>query len=575
MPIRSGLTAAVIALCTGLSTSAGAADAAAPDLKTEIDGVIHRVESATQGMIKWDGAERMDVHADGDASVADIMNARILIERPKAQPPEPAAHVVLDRIEVRRTPRPDGSFDLSIGLPKEAVLHAADDEEVRFTIKDATSHMILDAQSERAIEINLGFANARIEDKKSGNWVSFGPLTGAFKLDGAKDGSWTAPSNFDLKSIEFFSAKGPIGGTIDRLGMTGRAAGPDLAAANRVRDRWSALQQQDLPAPARADAVLDLLPDLLSQYSLSKAEFTVDGLTVRQGTGAPLFTLAKASFGGALTGLSGDNAALRITVKNDGMAVGPSVPNGNRIPRQAVLDLGLEDVATAPLRTILAAVPKMREGASDAGKDRARQQMMGAVAALTPTLRLYDLDFETPGVGIDATAQAKGSPLSPKGYTAGGEAKVRGFDQLGDLFGEGPATAYLPLLKELGEPEKASDGSPSQVVFHLASAPPKWITLNGQDISAWFIAGHAVPGEPRELKPAKPPMTGGDVNAVQHALAGAKIEVPDNGIYDGATSVAVARFQQQSGLNENGVVDAATRQKLGIKPEPGVAPAPK
>jgi peptidoglycan hydrolase-like protein with peptidoglycan-binding domain len=63
-------------------------------------------------------------------------------------------------------------------------------------------------------------------------------------------------------------------------------------------------------------------------------------------------------------------------------------------------------------------------------------------------------------------------------------------------------------------------------------------------------------------------MKGADVRAVQKALAAARIAAPQTGAYDAATAVAVARFQKQNALNIDGVVDAATRQKLGIKPEP-------
>ena len=45
-----------------------------------------------------------------------------------------------------------------------------------------------------------------------------------------------------------------------------------------------------------------------------------------------------------------------------------------------------------------------------------------------------------------------------------------------------------------------------------------------------------------------------------------------DGVYDGPTALAAARFQKQAGLNVDGVVDAATRDKLGIKPPPAPPP---
>jgi peptidoglycan hydrolase-like protein with peptidoglycan-binding domain len=63
-------------------------------------------------------------------------------------------------------------------------------------------------------------------------------------------------------------------------------------------------------------------------------------------------------------------------------------------------------------------------------------------------------------------------------------------------------------------------------------------------------------------------MRGTDVKNVQRALAAAKISVEQDGEYDSATAGAVARFQKQNGLNVSGVVDAATRRRLGELGEP-------
>jgi hypothetical protein len=197
--------------------------------------------------------------------------------------------------------------------------------------------------------------------------------------------------------------------------------------------------------------------------------------------------------------------------------------------------------------------------------------MLGAAAMLSPVFRIYQLSLATQEVGIEATAEAKGSPLSPKGYTAEGDVTVRGFDAVPNLVGDLPLADYLPLLKALGT------GGGSEVKFHLASAPQKWITLNGSDISGWFAGDDPAPGQPRSLRPVQPALEGNDVRAVQKALAAAGMTAPQSGVYDGGTAAAVVQFQKKNGLNADGVVNAVTRQKLGVKPEPpkpGGAPKP-
>jgi hypothetical protein len=186
---------------------------------------------------------------------------------------------------------------------------------------------------------------------------------------------------------------------------------------------------------------------------------------------------------------------------------------------------------------------------------------------LNPTFHVYDIAIDTQEVGVDLTAEAHGSPLAPKGYTASGDLAVRGFDAIPKLSGGIPFAQYLPVLREIGVEGTAPDGTP-RLRFHLTSAPTNWITINSNDVSAWFDGTETAAAQPRLLKPFDPPMRGPDVKIVQRALAAAKIPVEQDGEYSSATAGAVAEFQKQNGLNVSGVVDAATRRRLGELGDP-------
>jgi hypothetical protein len=148
---------------------------------------------------------------------------------------------------------------------------------------------------------------------------------------------------------------------------------------------------------------------------------------------------------------------------------------------------------------------------------------------------------------------------------------VRGWDALANVAVGTPFVEYLPLIEEFAEAVKAPDGSP-RLKFHLASAPPKWASVNGNDLSVWFEDSEPQSGQPRLLKPAEPPMQGGDVTDVQRALAAAQLPVEQDGVYRLSTATAVAHFQKQKGINVSGIVDAPTRLALGL-PAPGSRPA--
>jgi hypothetical protein len=120
MLVKLGSTAAGLALCLALASSAGAARLAEAEFKTEIDGLLDHLEASTHGVVKWDGADRMDIRQEGDAAVADITNARITIH---AQPAAPPATVAFDHIEIRRAPAPEARPGGAAGLrPGDAMV---------------------------------------------------------------------------------------------------------------------------------------------------------------------------------------------------------------------------------------------------------------------------------------------------------------------------------------------------------------------------------------------------------------------------------------------------------------------
>lgn len=535
--------------------------------KSDIEAFLNKLSVTTRGVLSWEGADTFEMRREGDAAIATISNARLTIHEAKE------SQLVFDHVEIRRTPvggNPEAAkFD--IAFPTQSTLTLPDGTKTSLSLKEATASLVLEEAASRFRETLLSFAGARLEHPSTGDWINFGPLSFTSKLASAADGSWSTPIDFELKQVEFFLTEGPFGGAIDRIAYNAVSSGPDVAALNRLRDRMDELRQQGEQAPeARADALLELLSSMPALFSLAKGEATVENLAVRAPSGEPLVGLSKASIGGAVTGLSGDAAAWRITLRQNGLTLANSILDPSKVPENVTLDFGLENVATGPLRTILEAVAKSRKEPSSADSQQATARMIGAAAMLNPIFRIYELALKTKDIGLAATGEAKGSPLAPKGYTAEADVVVRGFDALPGLLGNSLYGEYLPLLKLLGSSAAGSDTK-----FHLSSAPPKWITVNGNDISSWFGSSNPEPGQPRSLRPAQPPLQGDDVRTVQRALNAAKISAPQNGTYDGATAVAVAQFQKQNSLNVDGVVDAPTRDKLGLKPVPQSGPQPE
>jgi hypothetical protein len=434
---------------------------------------------------------------------------------------------------------------------------------------------VVEAQSGRGLETLVEIASVRIDHPKTGTWVGLGPLSMSSKLVAEPNGGWSGPVEFEVKGIEYFLPQVPIGGAIGRIAFSGRSAGPRLDELDKLRRTIDQLQAEDSKSPqARGAAFLETLSSISKPFSTIRGEVALEDLTVRSVTGETLVALRKAGSTTEITGLDTEQAALRFSVSHEGLELAPSLLENRKVPRGAVLDFGVAELSTQALTKLLHVLVSAThqwgsgESESEADKQQAVQQALGAAAMLNPTFHIYDIAIDTDEVGVDLTGEAKGSPLAPKGYTASGDLAVRGFDAIPKLSGGIPFAEYLPVLREIGVEGTAPDGTP-RLQFHLTSAPTNWITINKNDVSAWFDGTESAGGQPRLLRPSDPPMRGNDVKSVQRALADAKISVEQDGEYNPATAGAVARFQKQKGLNVSGVVDAATRRRLG---EMGDAP---
>jgi hypothetical protein len=560
---------AALIVAVALATPARAQEPDLDRFRAEIDAFLGRLGPSSNGVIKWAGSDPYQIRREGGVLTAAIANARLSFEG------QQAGHLTLDRVEIRQTgTREDGKLiELALLLPKEMALSEADGTETRIALTDANANALIEAGSGRGRETTVKIGSVRIDQAKTGAWVSVGPLSMASKLVAEPNGGWSGPVEFEVNEIAYFIPQGPVGGGINRIAFRGTSGGPQLEQLNKMREAIETLQNDDSrPPEARAAAFLALLPTITDPFGNIRSELVLDGLTVRSVTGEALVSLAKAAAAAEITGLDTEAASTRFSIRHEGLDLAPSILEEAKVPHRAVLDLGVGDLSTQALGKLLQAIAAMtgengaRDDDNQQRKQQGTQQMLGAVAMLNPTFHIYDIAVDTEEVGVDLTAEAKGSPFAAKGYTAGGDLVIRGFDAISKLSAGIPLSDYLPVLKELGVEEKAPDGTP-RLGFRLASAPPKWITINGNDVSAWFDGTERKGAQPRLLKPTDPPMQGNDVKSVQRALAGLKIPVAQDGVYNSATAAAVARFQKQNGIDVNGVVDGATQQRLGLAAE--------
>lgn len=570
--LRSVFAVAVIVLSVTGSAAAWAADA--DDLKAEIETYFKRL-----GSIEWQGADKFTVRQEGDEAVAVIDNGRFAV-RKDATTPKPAASIVADHIEIRRKPvsGDHDAFTYVISLPPSTILTASDGTELTLSLTGATATALVEGADKRFRELAASFAGGRLERKGAADWLKFGEVMLTSNISATGGGGWIGPIKLEAKALEFLLSDAPLAGKIDHIGYTGEAGGPSLADLDAFRDRIADLREKSAGDPAKnANRWLALLPKFFDVFEHSKGDLTVEGTTVKRPEGETLVTLAKATMDGSFTGIGSDKAKLRFKFGHEGLAIAPALVPEPQVPQRLAVDIGLEDVAGAPLRTILDAVGKAGPDASDADKQAVLPQIIGAAMQLKPVFKVYGLTVEFKEARIDGAGEAQRGPPAPIGYSASGDVTVHGFDALSGILTAQNDRNYLPLLKFIATPDTDADGV-KVLKFHLASETGKPLSINGNDVRGWVAGGNQFgrmpAGPPRVLRPTDPPETGDDVRAVQKAVRANVVEPLTDGVYDTATALAVARYQKQAGLNVSGVVDEATADKLGLKPpQPPPAPA--
>lgn len=553
-----GIGIALVLISGGvLSDTAVAADADA--LKGDIDAFFQRVEIATAGRLHWSGADGIDVHDEDGEATARINNGHFALRGPGGDA-KPVATITLDRIDIHRHPATTGSdmAELTVSLPTTSTMTTDDGNELTLTLKEAKATVLLEGAAERQREATLDIAGGQFDEKSHAVRVSFGPVSAHWKTIRGDDGSWRAPGDFAVDKLAFLIPEASLAGEIERIAYQAEAAGPDLSALDALRDKTEELRENFRDEPQkRLQAMAALVPQMLDLFSASKGMVTVERVSAKRPDGETLVSLGKAWFGGEAR-RDGDNAAFRLTLGHDGLALALSILPENQVPTSVELDFGVEDIALAAIRNLVTA-GQAAAAASPDDQQKYLPQIIAAAMSLKPVFHLYDALASFKDVGIAASGKAERAPPLPIGYAAAGDVTVRGFDALGQILTAGIARGHLALLKFLGEPGANAAGN-KIMQFHLASQLGKPITVNGNDLSEWF-GGKAPAGQPRLLRLSDPPATGDDVRAVQ------KVVMADgrtDGVYDVVTALAVMRFQKAHGLNVNGVVDASTREKLGL-----------
>ena len=177
-PPRPELAAAVVIVALALAAPGRAAQPDLDRFKAEIDAFIGRLGPTSNGVVRWAGSDPYEIRREGDALVAVIDHARLSFGTP-----EPG-QLALDRIEIRLVGQKEEGrlIELALSLPKKPTLVEPGGSETLITLEGARADAVIEAESGRGRETAVTIAGARIDQPKTGTWVSVGPISMESKL---------------------------------------------------------------------------------------------------------------------------------------------------------------------------------------------------------------------------------------------------------------------------------------------------------------------------------------------------------------------------------------------------------
>jgi hypothetical protein len=336
-----------IILATLLASQVRAADPALEAFKAEIDAIISGLAPGPNGVLQWVGADPFEIRRDGDTLVATITGARLIFHA------DEAVRLVLDRFEIRQTAAQDGK-GLAVLPPKQVIFAGSAGSQAKLTLEDGRVDALIDATSGRVRAMAVAITSARVDHPTTGAWLSTGPLAITSKLVTERDGRWVAPTEFELKKVEFSFPQAAGAGAINRIAFSGISAGPKVTEFERLRDALATLDKDKrAPPEARLANLLATLPTIPSVFSTVRGDTVLEGLSVRDNAGEALASLSRVEFATGESGLDDDVAAFRFTIREDGLKLAPSLVEARLVPHRVIIDFGVENLSRAALSTLL------------------------------------------------------------------------------------------------------------------------------------------------------------------------------------------------------------------------------
>lgn len=352
--------------------------------------------------------------------------------------------------------------------------------------------------------------SSRVFSKMASDWQGLtavrvdgaGPeLLAIDHMTGTGDGAPAAgPGHQSIEyhvSAEGLRGRDPAGSvqvSVGRLSLDGAAKDLDLGGAFLKLTEMMAIQRSlagatpgTPPSPADQQRMIAALGGVYAAYgdavdgamSVGDVEVILPGAKI---------TLAAADFAFGYGGVTGDAGTGRLRLGMEGLAISPTLPFADWIPRDGRVDLAVGTVPYQALFTLWGQAIGSPTPPSPEATKAGAQALAKALQQAGSTVDIRRFHFDAPQAVLDVTGAFQAGLQAAHGVT--GEAKVRfvGFAPLIAFLQTQPqgakAAAGFTMVQALGREAAADDGRPARDYAISVDAGGK-ILVNGADVASF------------------------------------------------------------------------------------------
>jgi hypothetical protein len=490
----------VCVLTLGLGLLAGCSEKG-PDVekvKQDITAEMN-VMAGPEGQ-KYLGFDAVDAAPDGDKVKVTIRNVRFLI--PGGEP------LTIGDIEMHALPKGEDQYEITDAKVPGKLTFKGPQGDVNVDIGSQAWAGILSTKYHTFLSADGKYGGLKVSGPAlAGGMVELAELAFKQTSEDKGNGVFDQATTGTLKSL---SITGPEGsGTFSSGEFKSEAKGAKLADLRALGSDWQALVMGAAEGKPADPALIERLKSYVGIIGALTTRADLKGMTVKDATGAEMFSAEQLILDGGGTALDQPKAGFSFDMSVVGLKIpaaelDPMVAQHQQfIPTLVKFGYALDDLPAKELWT--AWLDLWASGAFQPGNEAAAEmamqgfgmQMMQLANQSGSAFRVTNLELEAPAARIKMDGNIKGDATSPLGAAGSANIEVAGLDAMAEAVQQSMppeeaagASGAFDLVRGFSTRETTADGKTIDR-YAIVLAPTGEMTINNKpfDLFGMMMGG--------------------------------------------------------------------------------------